>query len=155
MGATMIWKNEAYVIDTDPKNLDVDVIHGFLGASYWAKDIPRSVVEKSIRHSLCFGIYHETKQIGFARVITDYATFAYLADVFVVASHRGKGLSKWLMGCIQSHPELQNLRRWMLSTLDAHGLYKQFGFNVTAKPERLMEIVDMDIYSKIAKGNRL
>lgn len=146
----MIWKNASYVIDTDPQNLNVDVIYGFLSTSYWSKDIPRSVVEKSIRHSLCFGIYEKGIQIGFARVISDYATFAYLADVFVLDSHRGKGLSKWLMTCIQSHPELQNLRRWMLATRDAHGLYEQFGFNVTEKPDRLMEIVDMDIYSKKA-----
>ena len=120
-----------YLVSTDPSLLDVGVIYGYLsGESYWAKNIPRDVVEKSIANSLCFGVYHISKQIGFARLITDKATFAYLADVFIVEEYRGKGLSKWMMQVIHTHPDLQGLRRWVLGTLDAHGLYEQFGWTV-------------------------
>ena len=120
-----------YLVSTDPLLLDVGVIYGYLsGESYWAKNIPRDVVEKSIANSLCFGVYHISKQIGFARLITDKATFAYLADVFIVEEYRGKGLSKWMMQVIHTHPDLQGLRRWVLGTLDAHGLYEQFGWTV-------------------------
>ena len=120
-----------YLISTDPSLLDVDVIYDYLsGESYWAKNIPRDVVEKSIANSLCFGVYHHNKQIGFARLITDKATFAYLADVFIISEYRGKGLSKWLIQVIHAHPELQGLRRWVLGTRDAHGLYEQFGWTI-------------------------
>ena len=122
---------DGYLISTDPSLLDVDVIYNYLsGESYWAKNIPRDVVEKSIANSLCFGLYHHNRQIGFARLITDKATFAYLADVFIISEYRGKGLSKWLIQVIHAHPELQGLRRWVLGTQDAHGLYEQFGWTI-------------------------
>jgi GNAT superfamily N-acetyltransferase/predicted metal-dependent hydrolase len=129
-----------YEISTDPRRLDVDVIHGFLSNSYWAKNIPRELVERSIRHAHCFGIFFEGKQIGFARVISDFATFAYLADVFVLPEHRGQGVSRQLMETILEHPDLQGLRRFMLATVDAHGLYAQFGFEPLDHPERYMSI---------------
>jgi GNAT superfamily N-acetyltransferase len=123
-------KNEdEYQISTDPKKLKVGVIHKYLSEeSYWAKDISLETVESFIQHSLCFGLYHENEQIGFARLITDKTTFAYLADVFILERERGKGLSKFLIATILSHPELQNLRAWMLGTKDAHSLYKKFGW---------------------------
>jgi GNAT superfamily N-acetyltransferase len=124
-------KKDNYQISTDPALLDVDVIYNYLShESYWAKNIPRDVVEKSINNSLCFGLYHHNKQIGFARLVTDKATFAYLADVFVLEEYRGNGLSKWLIQVIHAHPELKGLRRWVLGTRDAHGLYEQFGWTV-------------------------
>ena len=139
-----------YTISTDKNLLDVGLIHRYLSEdSYWAKNIPKAVVEKAIGHSLCFGIYQETAQIGFARVITDRATFAYLADVFVLTGHRGKGLSKWLMEEIMAHPDLQGLRRFMLATSDAHGLYAQFGFKALDAPERIMQINRPDLYSSV------
>jgi GNAT superfamily N-acetyltransferase len=129
-----------YTISTDKSRLDVPAIHDFLtNSSYWARNVPLSTVQKSIENSLCFGIYAGETQVGFARVITDYAVFAYLADVFILEAHRGRGLGKWLIACIVSHPELQNLRRWILATKDAHGLYAQYGFNPLSKPERFME----------------
>src|SRR4029079_3748315 len=117
--------NYDYQVSTERRLLDVAMIHDFLRSSYWAPDIPRSVVEKSIEHSLCFGVYHGKAQVGFARVISDFATFAYIADVFIVPAHRGKGASKLLMRTILDHPELQGLRRLLLATKDAHGLYAQ------------------------------
>lgn len=132
----------AYLLSTDRDKLDVEVIHQFLStASYWAQHIPREVVVRSIKGSLCFGIYHEGTQVGFARVITDNATFGYLADVFVLPAHRGRGLSKWMMECILAHPDLQGMRRFMLATRDAHTLYAQFGFEPLGNPERLMQIL--------------
>ena len=131
---------EGYTVSCDPARLDINVIHGFLSQSYWAKSIPRVLVEKSIRHSLCWGVYHHAAQIGFARVITDKATFAYLCDVFILPEHRGKGLSKALVATILAHPDLQGLRRWMLVTADAQSLYEPFGFRAAAHPERHMEI---------------
>ncbi len=126
-----------YIISTDSSLLNVGVIHNYLSnESYWANNIPAEVVEKSINNSLCFGLYYNDQQIGFARVVTDKATFAYLADVFIISVHRGKGLSKWMMEVIQSHPELQGLRRWMLGTRDAHGLYEQFGWTVLDEDTR-------------------
>lgn len=133
-------------VSTDKSRLDVDVIHGFLTGSYWAAGIPRDVVEKSIEHSLCFGAYDEGKQVGFARIISDFATFAYLADVFVVPSHRGQGVAKAIMSAIDEHPELQGLRRWQLVTRDAHSLYRQFGWRELSAPERQMERVNADVY---------
>ena len=134
------------VIDSDPGRLDLDVIHGFLSTCYWARGIPRGIVARSIEHSLCFGAYRESSQIGFARVVTDYATFAYLADVFVIENARGRGVSKLLMDAIVAHPRLQGLRRWMLATRDAHGLYARYGFEPLAAPERFMEIHRPAIY---------
>ena len=134
--------DEGLAISTDPARLDLDVIHGFLASSYWAAGIPREVVERAVRHSLCFGAYEGGHQIGFARVITDHATFAYLSDVFVLPSHRGRSVGKRLMAAIMADPALQNLRRWTLFTRDAHGLYRQFGFGAARFPERLMEILN-------------
>lgn len=133
-------------ISCDRARLDLDVIHQFLRQSYWAKGIPRSVVAKSIEHSLCFGVYEGDRQIGFGRVITDFATFAYISDVFILDAYRGQGLGKRLIQAMRDHPDLQGLRRWMLGTDDAHGLYQQFGFSPLRHPERLMEIVDPDLY---------
>jgi GNAT superfamily N-acetyltransferase len=135
-------------IDTDKSRLDVPLIHGFLTSSYWAKGIPVDVVRRSIEGSLCFGVYDGGRQVGFARVISDYATFAYLADVFVVESHRGRGLSKRLMASIMGHPQLQQLRRWLLATRDAQSLYEQSGFRPLAKPERFMELHNPAVYSE-------
>ena len=161
------WRRGAFTIDTDPARIDLDVVHGFLSTSYWAQGIPRDVVKRSIEGALCFGIFHDGgaapgadaspgsaaaqrpgAQVGFARAITDYATFAYVGDVFVLEPFRGQGLSKWLMECMTGHPDLQGLRRWMLATRDAHGLYRQFGFTEVANPERWMHRWDPDIYVK-------
>jgi hypothetical protein len=135
-------------ISTDTADLQVDVIHSFLAGSYWAKGIPRAVVERSIRNSLCFGIFDGAAQVGFARVISDFATFAYIADVFVLESHRGRGLARWLMECIRAHPDLQGLRRWVLGTRDAHALYRQSGFTPLGDPSIYMEILDREVYSR-------
>jgi len=136
-----------FLVSTDPSRLDLDVIHGFLTNCYWAKGIPRNVVERSVEHSLCFGIYDTSgAQIGFARVISDFATVAYLGDVFVLGSHRGRGLSEWMMECIMQHPSLQGLRRWILLTRDAHGLYAKFGFLPLETPDRFMEVHNPEAY---------
>ena len=131
---------EPYRISTDPALLNLDLIHRFLAnESYWAKGITRELVERSIRHSLNFGLYHAEAQIGFARVVTDYATYAYLNDVFVLAEHRGQGLGVWLMECVVAHPELQTLLRFGLATRDAQSLYAKVGFTQLVYPERHME----------------
>jgi GNAT superfamily N-acetyltransferase len=136
-----------YEISTDAHRLNVEVIHRFLAEdSYWSPGIPRPVVERAIENSLCFGVYHRTAQVGFARVITDKSTFALLADLFILEAHRGKGLSKWLMRCVVEHEDLQGLRRLLLLTSDAHGLYRQFGFEELGNPSRFMEVVRRDIY---------
>jgi N-acetylglutamate synthase-like GNAT family acetyltransferase len=135
-----------YEISTDQERLDVTVIHAFLAQSYWSPGIPRAVVERAIDNSLCFGLYRQAEQVGFARVVTDKATFAYLADVFILEPHRGKSLSKWLIQVIKEHKDLQGLRRFMLGTKDAHGLYRQFGFGELANPSRMMEILKPDVY---------
>lgn len=140
-------RRDEFLLSTDPARLDFDVIHGFLTNCYWAKGIPREIVARSIEHSLCFGIYDsQGVQVGFARVISDFATVAYLGDVFVLESHRGRGLSKWMMECIMQHPALQGLRRWILLTRDAHELYKQFGFVPVKSPERYMELHNSMVY---------
>jgi GNAT superfamily N-acetyltransferase len=139
-----------YIISTDPGLLDLDIIHGFISQSYWAKAIPRPLVEKMVKNSLCFGVYRQAVQVGFARIISDYATFAYLADVFILPEHRGMGLSKALVETILAHPDLQGLRRWMLVTLDAQALYGQFGFKLVMHPERHMEMHHPGIYEKAA-----
>lgn len=141
------WTRGEFVISTDRSRLDVEAVHRFLSTeSYWSPGIPLEVVRRAIEHSLAFGVYRGGEQVGFARVVTDYTTFAYLADVFILASQRGQGLSKWLMEAIQSHPDLQGLRRWMLATRDAHGLYAQHGFTPLKVPERFMERHDPDVY---------
>jgi GNAT superfamily N-acetyltransferase len=139
---------DVYQISADKSLLHIEVVHDYLANhSYWAKDIPLETVKRSIENSLCFGIYTNDKQVGFARIVSDFATYAYLADVFVIPEERGKGLSKWLMQVIVDHPPLQGLRRFVLATKDAHGLYAQFGFTVYANPERLMCRHDPDVYT--------
>ena len=130
-----------YMISTDPLLLDVDAIHGYLSRSYWATGRPLSVVKTSLRHSLNFGLYHGRTQVGLARVVTDYVIFAYLCDVYVLEEHRGHGLGKWLINTVVNDPALQSIRRFMLATRDAHGLYAQNGFTPLAEPEILMERV--------------
>jgi GNAT superfamily N-acetyltransferase len=141
-------KREGYSISTDPGKLELKFIHDYLYKSYWSEEIPIDIVKKSIQGSLCFGVYQGSRQVGFARMITDRATFAYLADVFIDDGHRGKGLSKWLMETIMSHPDLQGLRRILLATRDAHKLYNQFGFKPLDRPESIMQFHVPGIYKK-------
>lgn len=143
---TETWRRDEYTISTDRSLLDVDLIHDFISnQSYWGTGRTREVVQRSIDNSLAFGVYHDDRQVGFARIVTDYATFAWVADVFVVLEHRGRGLSKWLMEVIIGHPQLQGFRRWVLATKDAHGLYEQFGFIKLYRPERWMERPDPNV----------
>jgi N-acetylglutamate synthase-like GNAT family acetyltransferase len=138
---------DEYEISTDTDRLNVEVIHNFLAEeSYWSPGIPRAIVERAMQNSLCFGVYHRTAQVGFARVVTDKSTFALLADLFILSAHRGQGLSKWLMHCVVGHEDLQGLRRLLLLTSDAHGLYRQFGFKELGNPSRFMEVLRQDIY---------
>ncbi|HEY6248497.1 MAG TPA: GNAT family N-acetyltransferase [Candidatus Angelobacter sp.] len=137
-----------YSISTDSSRFDVELIYRFLTNCYWAAGIPREIVQRSIDNALCFGVFDGDQQVGFARVITDRATYAYIGDVFILESHRGRGLSKQLMKAIMEHPDLQGLRRWSLVTEGAHGLYRQFGFKAPAKPQRYMELVNPDVYKR-------
>ncbi len=144
-------EKDGYLVSTDASKISVDVVHQYLSQeSYWAQNIPYETVQQSIENSLCFGLYHQQTQIGFARLITDKTTFAYLADVFVIQSHRGKGLSKFLMASIHAHPQLQKLRGWLLRTKDAHGLYEQFGWNKLNEDQlqRFMLRFNNDVYKK-------
>ena len=145
---TYEWRRGEYLISTDKSRLDLTLIHNFLKTSYWAAGIPLEVVRRSMEHSLSFGLYKEDQQIGYARVITDYATFAYLGDVFILEPFRGQGLSKWLMEVIVTYPELQGFRRWILLTKDAHGLYKKVDFTEVKTPERYMERFFPDVYER-------
>lgn len=139
---------QGYTISTDQADLDFEFIHQFISRSYWATGIPAQTLKKAIEHSLCFGVFDAAgQQIGFARVITDKATFAYLADVFIIESVRGRGISKWLIETIVNHSDLQGLRRIMLATRDAHGLYSQYGFSGIENPEMLMQIWHPNVYS--------
>jgi GNAT superfamily N-acetyltransferase len=139
---------DGYTISDDRSRVDVDVVHGFLRRSYWAKDIGRDVVERSIAHSLNFSVFApDGAQVGFCRVLSDCATFAYLMDVFVLGEHRGCGLGVWLMECVMAHEAVQGLRVFRLATMDAHGLYEKFGFRALAHPNRMMEIVDPAVYA--------
>ena len=140
-----------YFVSTDKSKIDIEYVHNFLRTSYWAENISFDVVKRAINGSLCFSVFHLDKQVGFARVITDTATFAYLADVFIDPNYRGKGLSKLLMKTILKYPELQGLRRFMLATKDAHGLYEQFSFKPITNPERFMVIHKPDIYKENRK----
>jgi N-acetylglutamate synthase-like GNAT family acetyltransferase len=150
--AVMEWRRGECLVSTSRERLDVDVVHSFLTSCYWAKGIPRKVVERSIEHALCFGVYDgDGAQVGFARVISDFATIGYVGDVFVIETHRGRGLGKWLMQCITGHPALQNLRRWILTTRDAHGLYSQVGFTPVKAAERFMELHQPDVYGRLAE----
>ena len=151
--AMVVMDTGRFLISTDRSKLDVDVIHRFLTHSYWAEGIPRETVVRSIENSLCFGVYNGGEQVGFARVVSDFATYAYLADVFVLEPYRGRGLAKELIATIMTHPELQGLRRWSLGTRDAHGLYAQFGWTSVENPARtMMEIADPDVYLHSAKA---
>jgi GNAT superfamily N-acetyltransferase len=143
----MEWQRENFIISTDKSKLNIPYIHRFLtNESYWAAGVPLSIIEKSVENSLCLGVYEGEKQIGFARIITDEATFGYLADVFVDTAYRGRGLSKWLMLIITELPFMPLLRRFMLATKDAHKLYEQFGFTPLTFPERFMQIHQPDVY---------
>ncbi|MCW4631315.1 MULTISPECIES: GNAT family N-acetyltransferase [Marinomonas] len=138
-----------YRISWDYKEMDFDVIHHYISNTYWAKNIPQTTLKRALDNSLCFGVFsQEGKQIGFARMITDQATFAYLADVFIDEEHRGKGLSKWLMQEIHDYPSLQGLRRILLATRDAHGLYGQFGYTPLNYPETFMQKWNPDVYNE-------
>ena len=150
MTSMVVMETGRFLISTDRSKLDLEVIHRFLASSYWAAGIQRATVVRSIENSLCFGVYDHAKQIGFARVISDFATYAYIADVFILEPYRGRGLGKELMASIIAHPDLQGLRRWSLGTRDAQGLYAQFGFEpVVNTPARtVMEIVEPGIYSR-------
>jgi GNAT superfamily N-acetyltransferase len=153
MSEAQSWKRildgTEYCISTDKERLEIGMVHDFLARhSYWARGIPRITVEQSIRNSLCFGVFRSREQIGFARVISDFATIAYLGDVFILPEFRGHGLSKWLMECICSHPCLQNLRRWIVVTGDAHGLYARFGFTQLAHAESFMERHNPNAYGE-------
>ena len=138
----------AYEISSDPARFDVAAIHSYLTRSYWSPGIPVDIVERAVRHSLCFGVFEAASgaQVGFTRVVTDYATFAYLCDVYVLEEHRGHGLAKRMMREVMDHPALAGARRVMLATRDAHGLYRQSGFVVAGGAGNLMEIVRPDIY---------
>ena len=140
------FKRDNYLISTDPSKIQLKVVHEFLADSYWAKNIPIELVKKSLDNSLCFSLFNDDLQIGFARLVTDYATFAYLADVFVLDKYRGNGLSKWMMEIIINFPDVQGLRTWILKTWDAHGLYEKYGFSSPKFPERVME------YSQLKNG---
>jgi N-acetylglutamate synthase-like GNAT family acetyltransferase len=140
---------DKFYISTEKEKMDIDLIHSFLTRSYWAEGISKEIVRRSIEGALCFGVFENEKQVGFARMITDRATFAYLADVFIIDEYRGLGLSKWLMEVIMSHPDLQGLRRLMLATRDAHELYKKFGFTSLNNVDRWMHIHYPDVYKVI------
>jgi GNAT superfamily N-acetyltransferase len=140
------FEREEYRISTDPVKVDLDAIHAYLVRAYWSQGIQRKTVERAVANSLCFAVLQGKAQIGFARVVTDSATYAYLCDVYILEEHQGKGLGKWLMECVMGHPSLQGLRRFSLATRDAHGLYRQFGFRDLSKPDTAMEILRPDIY---------
>jgi GNAT superfamily N-acetyltransferase len=151
---TETYTQNNYIISSDSSKLDVDFIHSYLSRSYWAEEIPKEIVIKGIENSLCFGVYNSGNQVGFARVISDYATFAYLADVFIIEEERGKGLSKWLMECILKHEQLQGLRNFCLLTRDAHTLYERFGFKPLEKPQNFMAIKTDNFYKKKKESNK-
>jgi GNAT superfamily N-acetyltransferase len=137
------WRRDEYTITTDHERLDLAVIHNFISSqSYWGQGRKIETVKRSLDHSLNFGVFKDNQQVGFARVVTDFATFAWVADVFILDEHRGKGLAKWLMETILAHPDLQGFRRWVLATKDAHELYQRFGFRELKRPERWMERPD-------------
>ena len=145
----MDFTKDRFYISTEKEKMDIDLIHSFLTRSYWAEGISKEIVSRSIDGALCFGVFENDKQVGFARMITDRATFAYLADVFILEEYRGLGLSKWLMEVIMSYPDLRGLRRMMLATRDAHELYKKFGFTSLNNVDRWMHIHYPDVYKGI------
>lgn len=140
------WHRDGFTISTDHARVDLDAVYTFLSATYWARGIPREVMERSITNAIPFGIFEGTRLVGFGRVVSDRATMAYVGDVFVLEPWRGRGLSRWLMECMLAHPELQGLRRWMLLTRDAHALYQRVGFTELAAPDRWMEKWAPDVY---------
>lgn len=145
----MTIEKDEFTISTDREKLDLDFIHAFLsGQSYWLPGVPFERVKRAADHSLNFGLYHKDKQIGYARIVTDFTRIAYLADVFIIDGYRGKGLSKWLIQEIMNHPDLQHLGRWMLHTRDAHGLYEQYGWTKPSKPETYLEVYHPDSYKQ-------
>lgn len=152
----MEWRRTPYLVSDDRARLELDVVHGFLTRSDWARGIPRALVERSIEGSLAFGLYHaqsgRVRQLGCARVVSDRATFAYLCDVFVLEEARGRGLARFLVACAQAHPELQGLCRWQLVTRDAHGLYERLGWTVTREPQRHLELLRPEAYAAGAHG---
>ena len=139
--------NGSYSVSADRGRIDVDAVHAFLTRSFWAAGISKELVAKSIEHSLCFGVFDKQAQVAFARVVTDYSTYAYLCDVYVLEDYRSRGLGKWMMEFVMKHPDLQGLRRFQLVTRDAHGLYTRFGFTTPANAERQMEIFRPGLYS--------
>lgn len=139
------FRKGGYLISADKSKLDLNVIHGYLSNSYWAKGRTLKISKLTVKNSLCFGLYYKNQQIGYARVITDYATFAYLADVFILEDYRGRGLSKWMMKIIFGFKGLENVKRWFLATKDAHGLYEKFGFHSLKEPEKIMEMFRKDL----------
>ena len=143
-----VWRRGEFTVSTDNGRLDLELVHATLAAAYWAAEVPRAVVERSIERSLAFGLYHAQLQIGFGRLITDRATLAYFSDVFVAPEFRGRGLGHWLVSCMMAHPEVQGLRRWLLVTRDAHGFYREHGFVQLADPTQWMEIADLDIHRR-------
>jgi GNAT superfamily N-acetyltransferase len=147
-------EREGYLVSTDRSRLDLAAVHRFLSTSYWSPGLPREVLTRAVAGSLCFGLYHAGEQVGFARVVTDRATFAYLCDVYVLETHRGRGLGKWLMHVVLGHPFLLDLRRFVLATRDAHGLYERFGFQPLARPDRFMEIHRPDVYLETPRAGR-
>jgi GNAT superfamily N-acetyltransferase len=142
------WRRGQYRVSTDSYRLDMADTAAFLAESYWARDIPEAVVQRSVDGSIAFGVYEGDRQVGFARVVTDRATFAWVGDVFIHESHRGRGLGLWLMRCVLAHPELQELRRWLLASSSARDLYRRLGFAPLAAPERFMEVVDRDVHRR-------
>ncbi len=147
------FRKDNFLISTSRQKLKFYDIHRFLTNSYWSKGITIDKVKKTIDNSLCFGVYDGLKQIGFARVVTDYTLFGYLADVFIIEEYRGKGLSKWLMECIVKHPDIKELRAWMLATKDAHGLYEKFGFKPLDEPERFMRKRNSNFFQNLSTEN--
>ncbi len=137
-----------FYISTDKSKLDIKMIYEFLQSSYWAENIPLAIVEKSIKNSLCFGLYEDNKQVGFARVITDYATSALLKDVFIIDPYREQGLGKWFVNYILEYSELQDVQRWLLGTKDAHGLYRRYGFKNLTEPEKIMMRLNPNAYQQ-------
>lgn len=148
---TREWTRDGFTVSTDPARVQLDVVHGFLTKAYWSEGIPRETVARAIAHSLPFGVYEGATQVGFARVVSDYTAIAYVGDVFVLPEWRGRGLSRFVMECMLAHPDLQGLRRWVLLTRDAHGLYEKFGFERITNPERWMHRWTPNVYG-VPKG---
>ena len=148
----MDFTKDGFTITTEREKMDIEFIHSFLNRTYWAEGISKETIRRSIEGSLCFGVFENDKQVGFARMITDKATFAYMADVFIDENYRGRGLSKWLMQTIMSAPDLQELRSWLLGTLDAHGLYTQFGFKALENPGRFMRCSSFTEYPPVVEN---